>query len=110
MLSRTLNISRPVPFMSKRRVSDVSPSTSASTAPKPLRLPRLPIPPLRDTLDRYLQSLEPLLLEDETHGGPPASESMCVRIKMAEEFERGIGKTCQERLVGWSVRPISQVY
>lgn len=68
--------------------------------PGRLQLPRLPIPPLRDTLDRYLNSIEPLLLEDEARGGQPLNEAMWKRAKWADEFERGVGKACQERLQG----------
>ena len=63
-------------------------------------LPRLPVPDLRKTLDRYLASLEPLLLEDEIRGGMPFEDSHTLRIKLAKEFESGIGKVLQERLIG----------
>ncbi|KAF9496716.1 acyltransferase ChoActase/COT/CPT [Pleurotus eryngii] len=62
-------------------------------------LPRLPVPPLRKTLDRYLKSIEPFLLEDEAKGGQPFYEALALRTKWADEFERGIGTVCQERLL-----------
>lgn len=80
--------------MVKRSVSSTTPSS------KPLQLPRLPVPPLRDTLDRYLKSLEPFLLEDEARGGSSFRESMNSRQAWAKEFELGLGQTLQERLVG----------
>lgn len=63
-------------------------------------LPRLPVPPLRKTLDRYLKSIEPFLLEDEAKGGQPFYDALALRTKWADEFERGIGTVCQERLLG----------
>ncbi|KAF4597238.1 hypothetical protein EYR40_007690 [Pleurotus pulmonarius] len=62
-------------------------------------LPRLPVPPLRKTLDRYLKSIEPFLLEDEAKGGQPFYDALALRTKWADEFERGIGTVCQERLL-----------
>lgn len=76
---------------------------SSSSNTKLLRLPRLPVPRLRDTLDRYLKSLEPFLLEVEARGGPSLSETMRARVNMVDEFERGLGSALQERLKGWSV-------
>lgn len=65
--------------------------------------PRLPVPPLRKTLDRYLMSLQPFLLEDEAHGGPSYSSAYALRVRWAEDFENGIGSECQERLLGLSL-------
>ncbi|CAA7266960.1 unnamed protein product [Cyclocybe aegerita] len=75
-----------------------SSSTTTSSVRKKTR-GRLPIPPLRHTLDRYLASLEPFLLEDETHGGMTFSSAYALRKKWANEFESGIGHVLQERLV-----------
>lgn len=72
-------------------------STSKSSVP---HLPRLPVPPLRKTLDRYLRSIEPFLLEDEANGGPSFEESYKLRAGWADEFERGIGAKAQEKLIG----------
>ncbi|CAE7076446.1 unnamed protein product [Rhizoctonia solani] len=57
-------------------------------------LPKLPVPALRPTLDRYLKSLEPLIAESGQN-----DLEMQKRVKMAEEFERGIGKLAQVRLI-----------
>ncbi|KAJ6531909.1 carnitine acetyltransferase [Mycena capillaripes] len=73
-------------------------STSTVT-PKPLSLSRLPVPDLRKTLDRYLKSLEPFLLEDEAHGGLPFQTAYSLRAKWADEFAAGVGKLCQDRLL-----------
>ena len=83
-----------------RRSSTTSPTSHVRG---PITLPRLPVPDLRKTLDRYLASLEPLLLEDETRGGMPFKDSYTLRIKLANEFESGIGKVLQERLTGTRV-------
>ena len=64
------------------------------------RLPRLPVPLLRKTLDRYLKSIEPFLLEEEAKGGPSFEESYKLRARWADEFERGLGAKAQEKLIG----------
>lgn len=74
-------------------------------------LPRLPIPPLRKTLDRYLASIQPLLLEDELRTGTPFNSAYDRRVKWAEEFEKGLGSVCQERLHGLSrLCPASRLF
>ncbi|EJD06449.1 carnitine acetyltransferase [Fomitiporia mediterranea MF3/22] len=72
-------------------------STSSASSARPL--PRLPVPRLRSTLDRYLESLEPFLLEDEARGGASFKDAMRARVNMINEFERGLGRTLQERLL-----------
>ncbi|KAJ2925938.1 hypothetical protein H1R20_g11160, partial [Candolleomyces eurysporus] len=67
--------------------------------PKPPHMPRLPVPPLRNTLDKYLASLEPLLLESEERGGMSYQSGLSLRKKWVDEFEVGIGKVLQDRLV-----------
>ncbi|PFH52930.1 hypothetical protein AMATHDRAFT_73762 [Amanita thiersii Skay4041] len=69
-----------------------------SSSRSPLPLPRLPIPDLRHTLDRYLASLEPFLLEEEAKGGLPFEDAYNLRVKWADEFESGIGRVLQDRL------------
>lgn len=79
-------------------------TTAASlTKPKPAVLPRLPVPELRKTLDKYLESLEPFLLEEEKRGGMSYQSGYTLRKKWADEFERGIGKVLQDRLIGMFV-------
>ena len=65
---------------------------------------RLPVPALRHTLNRYLDSLEPFFHEDERRGGMSFSSAYALREKWANEFESGIGGTLQERLLGLSTR------
>jgi carnitine O-acetyltransferase len=90
MISHRLRAFRPSLLM--RQTSTVT--------PKPLSLPRLPVPDLRKTLDRYLKSIEPFLLEDEAHGGLPFHTAYSLRAKWADEFAAGVGKLCQDRLLG----------
>lgn len=78
-------------------------STLHSGSPRnPPSLPRLPVPDLHKTLERYLKSLEPFLLEDAAVGGRSFDSSRELRVRWADEFERGLGKVCQDRLLGQS--------
>ncbi|EJU04961.1 acyltransferase ChoActase/COT/CPT [Dacryopinax primogenitus] len=63
------------------------------------RLPRLPVPPIRQTLDKYLKSLEPLLEEGELNGQGNKLEESQKRVAWAVDFENGIGRELQERLI-----------
>ncbi|OBZ72166.1 Carnitine O-acetyltransferase, mitochondrial [Grifola frondosa] len=71
-------------------------TNSTQSAPT---LPRLPVPKLHLTLQKYLKSIQPFLLEDEARGGPPFESSYNIRVKWAEDFEHGLGQICQERLL-----------
>ncbi|KAF7327652.1 Carn-acyltransf domain-containing protein [Mycena kentingensis (nom. inval.)] len=73
--------------------------SNSTAVAKPLSLPRLPVPELRQTLDRYLRSIEPFLLEDESRGGIPYHTAYALRVKWADEFAAGVGKLCQGRLL-----------
>ncbi|KAL0574990.1 hypothetical protein V5O48_006978 [Marasmius crinis-equi] len=86
------------PTIHIRRNSTATSEKGGRTTSKPL-LPRLPVPELRKTLDKYLKSLEPFLLEDAARGGKPFDDALAVRAKWADEFCAGIGKKCQERLI-----------
>lgn len=83
--------------MSLSSTASVHTATSPETLP---RLPRLPIPPLKDTLKRYLKSLEPFLLEDAAKGGQSYEDALRERVAWAKEFEDGLGRVCQQRLIG----------
>lgn len=67
-------------------------------------LPRLPVPQLDATLERYLKSLEPLLQQKEEFGelkGSSAKEELEKRRKWAEELmkEGSVGTKLQHRLI-----------
>lgn len=67
-------------------------------------LARLPIPKLDATLERYLKSLEPILLQKEGFGelkGSSAKDELAKRRKWAEELseEGGLGWKLQHRLI-----------
>lgn len=83
------------PSLPKRAIS-TTPTTPA------LKLPRLPVPVLRKSLDGYLKSIQPVLLQDEAQSGAPFDAAYEKRVKLAEEFERGLGSVLQERLLGTS--------
>jgi len=76
-------------------------STSPGVGAKPRAvLSRLPIPPLRSTLDKYLQSIKPLLLQDNLQGVSAYDPAYQRRVEWAKEFETGVGATLQARLIG----------
>lgn len=79
----------------------VSPRT-ASTLPRQSRLPRLPVPELRDTVDRYLNSLEPFYTIIASQGGASIDTLRDYQRSMALEFlgSGGIGEKLQQRLKG----------
>ena len=67
-------------------------------------LPRLPVPRLEDSLERYLRSLEPILRQKEVLGelpsGSTAESEMQQRRTWAKELiESGVGPRLNERLV-----------
>ena len=75
-------------------------STSAAASRPPVTLPRLPVLDLHQTLKRYTQSLLPFFLEQEAHGGPSHHTALRTAAERADEFEQGLGLTCQQRLIG----------
>lgn len=66
---------------------------------------RLPVPSLRQTLDKYLKSLVPFLREEKAQGGGSYDAEMDKQVKLAREFEHGIGSVLQKRLLGESNYP-----
>ena len=80
-------------------------ATTSTTAASPkIRLPRLPVPDLRRTLQSYLASLEPFLLEDDTKSVAKREDAFALRKRWTEDFEHGLGSELQERLQGLSPR------
>ena len=75
-----------------------------ATASRLPTLPRLPVPDLHQTLSKYLRSLVPILQEDEAHGGAPWLSVLQERQRWVDEFEKGLGAKCQERLHGESAK------
>jgi carnitine O-acetyltransferase len=68
-------------------------------------LPRLPVPTLDKSLERYIKSLRPLLLEkarQEGKGEETVEEGIRQRESWAKDFEDGLGRLLQERLKGAS--------
>lgn len=67
---------------------------------------RLPVPALRKTLNKYLNSLIPFLREDAEGEGVPWDAEMSKRVQWADDFEKGIGSVLQDRLLGEFTRPL----
>ncbi len=86
--------------MHSQLVSSARRGNSSKTATAIPTLPRLPVPALHQTLKAYLKSLEPFLLEDEARGGSDFKSAYDARLKFVEDFERGLGQLCQQRLLG----------
>ena len=68
-------------------------------------LPRLPIPPLDKSLERYITSLKPLLLEQALKSGQgqqQVEQELEKRRQWAQDFQSkdGLGRLLQERLKG----------
>ncbi|GAA5879501.1 hypothetical protein JCM16303_003226 [Sporobolomyces ruberrimus] len=64
-------------------------------------LPRLPVPPLPATLDKYVTSLRPFLLDQAAKEGENdhwVESELAKRRELAKDFEAGLGKVLQERL------------
>ncbi|KAI0044041.1 acyltransferase ChoActase/COT/CPT [Auriscalpium vulgare] len=80
----------------RRQMVSTRPSSGSAPA---VKLPRLPVPDLQRTLNKYVQSLAPLLEEEEARGGPSADASLEARFRWATEFEQGAGGQCQQRLI-----------
>jgi len=57
------------------------------------------VPDLEQTLNGYLDSLEPII-EDASELRQCKKSLREKRMQWAEEFKHGIGRVCQERLKG----------
>jgi len=109
-------IPRTLPSAAKKRVILSMPvrKRDASTSPEVgakarAVLSRLPIPPLRSTLDKYLQSIKPLLLQDDLQGVSAYDPAYQRRVEWAKKFETGAGATLQARLIGIHYLPTTAV-
>ncbi|WFD37994.1 carnitine O-acetyltransferase [Malassezia japonica] len=69
---------------------------------KQATLPRLPVPALSESLDRYLKSLEPILQQKEDFGelpsGATAASELAQRRQWADDLLAGVGPLLNERL------------
>ncbi|KAG7089470.1 hypothetical protein E1B28_011154 [Marasmius oreades] len=97
-ISSQTNLKMRPMFHVRRNRSAFPPGGVNAPVSRPL-LPRLPVPDLRKTLDKYLKSLEPFLQEEAAREGKPFKDAFALRVKWADDLFSGIGKVCQERLV-----------
>ncbi|GAA5912502.1 choline/carnitine O-acyltransferase [Sporobolomyces salmoneus] len=109
-LRSTCSRNSPTPLVAKRAFSTTPQRMFALTPYRPEQprtfthsksLPRLPVPPLPATLDKYVTSLKPFLLDQAAREGKDerwVEEELGKRREMAIDFEGGLGKTLQERL------------
>lgn len=98
---------------SLRRAQSTDAPPPATTFSQQHLLRRLPVPPLRQTLDTYLRSLVPLLQDrapDRRKEGEDerawVERELARRRRWADEFEVGVGRVWQERLIGAWIRAL----
>ncbi|KZV97484.1 acyltransferase ChoActase/COT/CPT [Exidia glandulosa HHB12029] len=70
-----------------------------TTTARQRQLPRLPVPRLEDTLQKYTRSLQPFVDDDAERLGLSVAEEVEKRDRLARTFRDGLGKTLQERLI-----------
>ena len=63
-------------------------------------LPKLPVPPLGASLERYVRSLEPVLVQQHAGNVERARAELRQREEWANDFEATLGRRLQERLIG----------
>lgn len=97
-------VRRPQLLMSKPALSASTKRSIASDSlkarPNALELPRLPVPDLQATMDRYLKSIEPFLLDDAAAGGTPLEKALKNQEELLKTFKHNWGRQYQRRLVG----------
>ena len=108
-LAPALTVVRPIPARSFRSARMFSLTPHRFDQPKTFAhaksLPKLPVPKLDASLERYVQSLKPLLLERAKEGGHDriwVEKEMDRRREVASDFAKagGIGQRLQARLQG----------
>jgi carnitine O-acetyltransferase len=73
------------------KILKISFSRTIKTFANQHKIPRLPIPQLDKTVDKYLKSLEPIVDGNQLENS----------VKVANEFKNGFGKELQQRLVDY---------
>ena len=81
-----------------------APGAQPKTFSQQKNMPRLPVPPLEQTFDKYLKSLSPLLRQMEDQGqlkGSTAQQELTKRKQWVQDFlsEKGLANKLQQRLI-----------
>lgn len=100
------------PVFNRRMRLASSPSPRASSSTSKLRpLPRLPIPNLEKTVNRYLRTIEPFLENIAHRDGVSVDVVREQKRKLAEDFiiPGGLGRKLQERLHGSHIVSFYQI-
>lgn len=98
---------QPSPTLSKMFALSAFKQNQPKTLQFQKTLPRLPVPALSSSLERYIKSLRPILLEKALKEGK-GPESVDAELKKREEWaadftkQGGLGWLLQERLKGAS--------
>ncbi|PWZ00834.1 acyltransferase ChoActase/COT/CPT [Testicularia cyperi] len=80
------------------------PGTQPRTFSQQGKMPRLPVPPLEQTFERYVKSVSPFLRQMEEQGkldGSTAEKEIAKRKQWAQDFisKEGLGPRLQQRLI-----------
>lgn len=67
-------------------------------------LPRLPVPALEATLEKFKQSIKPFILDDDasSHQESSKTRQWQTALKAIDDFAKGMGPVLQQRLIDYA--------